>query len=140
MTTETIETILKRQSWRLVTFEILITVLTIENLNSWQSLIPDNLLWHWTVGRVEKSKNVKNLIGYCFSGGLWSIETYKKSLCKKIILAGWNLIRNLGFGHFQRFFALFFEWPKIKFILTQPSMAIAIWNLHAKSFPMVYLC
>ena len=45
MTIETIETILKRQSWRLVTFE---TVLTIENLNSWQSLISDNQLWHWT--------------------------------------------------------------------------------------------
>ena len=28
---------LKRQSWRLVTFETLITILTIENLNSWQS-------------------------------------------------------------------------------------------------------
>ena len=28
-------TILKRQSWRLVTFETLITVLTIENLKSW---------------------------------------------------------------------------------------------------------
>ena len=35
-------TILKRQSLRLVTFETLITVLTIENLNSWQSLVPDN--------------------------------------------------------------------------------------------------
>ena len=35
-------TILKRQSWRLVTFETLITVLTIENLNAWQSLVPDN--------------------------------------------------------------------------------------------------
>ena len=33
---------LKRQFWRLVTFETLITVLTIENLNSWQSLLPDN--------------------------------------------------------------------------------------------------
>ena len=32
----------------LVTFEILITILTIENLNSWQSLLSDNKLWHWT--------------------------------------------------------------------------------------------
>ena len=27
----------------------------------------------WTLGRVEKSKNIKNLIGYCFSDGFWSI-------------------------------------------------------------------
>ena len=33
---------LKIQSWRLVTFETLITILTIENLNSWQSLLSDN--------------------------------------------------------------------------------------------------
>ena len=33
---------LKRQSWRQVTFETLTTILTIENLNSWQSLLPDN--------------------------------------------------------------------------------------------------
>ena len=33
---------LKRQSWRLVTFETLITSLTIENLNSWQFLLSDN--------------------------------------------------------------------------------------------------
>ena len=31
-----------RQSCRLVTFETLIAILTIENLNSWQSLLPDN--------------------------------------------------------------------------------------------------
>ena len=31
-----------------MTFETLTTILTIENLNSWQSLWPDNLLWHWT--------------------------------------------------------------------------------------------
>jgi len=30
------------QSQRLVTFETLITILTIKNLNSWQSLLPDN--------------------------------------------------------------------------------------------------
>ena len=30
------------QSCRLVTFETLIAILTIENLNSWQSLLPDN--------------------------------------------------------------------------------------------------
>ena len=33
---------------RLVTFETLITILTIENLKSRQSLLPDNSLWHWT--------------------------------------------------------------------------------------------
>ena len=39
---------------RLVTFETVITVitvrtvLTIENLNSWQSLVPNNQLWHRT--------------------------------------------------------------------------------------------
>ena len=32
----------------LVTFETLITILTIENLNPWQSLLSDNQLWHWT--------------------------------------------------------------------------------------------
>ena len=31
-----------------MTFETLITILTIENLNSWQSLLPDNQEWHWT--------------------------------------------------------------------------------------------
>ena len=40
-------TILK-QSYRLVTIETLVTMLTIENLNSWQSLLPDNQEWHWT--------------------------------------------------------------------------------------------
>ena len=29
-------------------FETLITILTIENLNSWQSLLSENWLWHWT--------------------------------------------------------------------------------------------
>ena len=38
----------KRQSCRLVTIETLITILTIENLNSWQSLLPDNQEWQWT--------------------------------------------------------------------------------------------
>ena len=32
----------------LVIFETLIRILTIENLVSWQSLLPDNWLWHWT--------------------------------------------------------------------------------------------
>ena len=31
-----------------MTIETLITFLTIENLNSWQSLLPDNQDWHWT--------------------------------------------------------------------------------------------
>ena len=38
----------QRQSQKLVTFETLITILTIVNLNSWQSLLPDNWEWHWT--------------------------------------------------------------------------------------------
>ena len=38
----------KRQSCRLVTIEKLITILTIDNLNSWQSLLPDNQEWKWT--------------------------------------------------------------------------------------------
>ena len=33
---------------RLVAFETFITILTIENLNSWQSLLPDNHEWHRT--------------------------------------------------------------------------------------------
>ena len=37
-----------RQSWGFVTFETLTTILTIENLNSWQSLLSDNQEWHWT--------------------------------------------------------------------------------------------
>ena len=40
--------LLKERSYRLVTFETLITILTIENLDSWQSLLSDNQLWHWT--------------------------------------------------------------------------------------------
>ena len=47
LTSRTIFWQLKWQSWRLVTFETLITVVTIENLNSWQSLLTDNYLWHW---------------------------------------------------------------------------------------------
>ena len=35
----------KSQPCRLVTIETLITILTIENLNSWQSLLPENLLY-----------------------------------------------------------------------------------------------
>ena len=38
-----------KQSKGLVTIETLITILTIENLNSWQSLLPDNQEWQWTV-------------------------------------------------------------------------------------------
>ena len=37
-----------RQSCRLVTIETLNTILTIENLDSWQSLLPDNQEWQWT--------------------------------------------------------------------------------------------
>ena len=37
-----------QQTCRLVTIETLITILTIENLNSWQSLLPDNQKWQWT--------------------------------------------------------------------------------------------
>jgi hypothetical protein len=37
-----------RQSSRLVTIETQITILTIENLNSWQSFLPDNQEWQWT--------------------------------------------------------------------------------------------
>ena len=36
------------QSCRLVTIETLITIITIENLNSRQSLLPYNQEWHWT--------------------------------------------------------------------------------------------
>jgi len=38
----------QRQTKGLVTFETLITILKIENLNLWQSLLPDNKEWHWT--------------------------------------------------------------------------------------------
>ena len=31
----------------LVVFQTLITIMTIENLNSWQSLLPGNQEWHW---------------------------------------------------------------------------------------------
>ena len=34
--------------WRLVTFDTLITILTIENLNSWQFLLYDHNEWQWT--------------------------------------------------------------------------------------------
>ena len=37
-----------QQTCRLVTIETLITIPTIENLNSWQSLLPDNQKWQWT--------------------------------------------------------------------------------------------
>ena len=31
-----------------MTYETLITILTIENLNPWQYVLPDNYKWHWT--------------------------------------------------------------------------------------------
>ena len=37
-----------RWCWRLVTFDTLITILTIENLNSWQFLLYDHNEWQWT--------------------------------------------------------------------------------------------
>ena len=55
-----------RQSCRLVTIETLITILTIENINSWQFLLPDNQEWQWTAyailamfsERVQYSKGI----------------------------------------------------------------------------------
>ena len=41
-----------------MTFETLITILTIENLNSWQSLLPDNWEWHWTAFAILAMFNV----------------------------------------------------------------------------------
>ena len=42
-----------------------------------------------------------------------------------------------GIWAFSAIFALFFSGKKILFILTMPSMAIVIWNLHAKSFSLM---
>ena len=36
------------RDFHMLTIETLITSLTIENLNSWQSLLPDNQEWQWT--------------------------------------------------------------------------------------------
>ena len=93
------------------------------------------------LGRVENCKSSQNQMSQCFFNGFWYIETEGISFfAKKNIFDGWKWTRNLGFGHFQRFLHFFLEWQKIKFILTIPSMSIVIWNLHAKSFPMVPWC
>ena len=62
------------------------------------------------VGRVEKSKNARNLIAYCFSNGC--IETEGNFFLQKNIFDGWNWTRNLGFGHFQRFLHFFLSGKK----------------------------
>ena len=68
----------------------------------------------WGIGRVEKSKNAKNLIGYCFSNGLWSIETEGVSFFpKKDIFDCWNWTWNLGFRHFQRFLPFFLSGKRL---------------------------
>ena len=93
------------------------------------------------ISRVENCKSSQIQMSQCFFNGFWCIETEgKKIFAKKNIFDWWKWTRNLGFGHFQRFLHFFFEWQKIKFILTIPSMSIVIWNLHAKSFPMVPWC
>ena len=67
----------------------------------------------------------------------WCVETGGGGggffFAKKNIFVGCKWTRNLGFRHFQRFLP-------IKFLLTIPSKSIVIWNLHAKSFPMVPRC
>ena len=96
---------------------------------------------HCALGRVENCKSSQNQMSQCFFNGFWCIETEGNFFfAKKNIFDRWKWTRNLGFGHFQRFLHFFFEWQKIKFILTIPSMSIVIWNLHAKSFPMVPWC
>ena len=59
---------LKRQygscQYAYIPFETLITILTIENLNSWQSLLPHNLLWHWTAFAILAMFSFKGPIGH----------------------------------------------------------------------------
>ena len=106
-----------------------------------KSFYPISGPWPWWLGRVENCKSSQNQMSQCFFNGFWCVETEGNFFfAKKNIFDGWKWTRNLGFGHFQRFLHFFFEWQKIKFILTIPSMSIVIWNLHAKSFPMVPWC
>ena len=64
---------LKGQSWRLVTFETLITILKTENLNSWQSLLPDNYEWHWTAFTILAMFKISGLSHF------WGNYVFKKS-------------------------------------------------------------
>ena len=50
-TSETSETFVKT-ILQTVTLETLITILTIQNPKSWQSLLPDNQVWHWTASAI----------------------------------------------------------------------------------------
>ena len=51
-----------KKSCRLVTIETLIKILTIENLNSLQSLLPDNQEWHWTAFAILAMFLVKSFL------------------------------------------------------------------------------
>ena len=74
--------------------------------------------------QVEKSSNFH--ITADSTGSNIRMPGEKSLTQKKIVYGGGIRFENLGFGHFQRFFYFFFEWQKLLFILTMPSMAIVI--------------
>ena len=67
-----------RQRCTLVTFETLITILTIETLNLWQFLLPDNKEWQWIAFAIlamffsNCSVTIVFLLGWLLSTYLYS--------------------------------------------------------------------
>ena len=89
---------MKRQSWRLVTFETLITILTIENLTSWQSLLFDNYD-HFKI--IYKFYNVWKLWTIQETCDIWDTD-YKSDNWEPdfmTIFVNWQLIVTLDSIH-----------------------------------------
>ena len=82
-----------RQSCRLVTIETLITIFTIENLNSWQSLFPDNQEWHWTAFAILAMFSCYKMLAFPFLMQEQLITFY---FCK---IHGWSIL-NQSFANF----------------------------------------
>ena len=74
----------QRQSQWLVTIETLITILKIENLDSWQSLLPDNYEWHWTAFAILA---MFNWIEWWTLSGLHWVNPAKLLFCFWVLFA-----------------------------------------------------
>ena len=73
-----------------MTFETPITILTIENLDSWQSLLPDNQLRHWTAFAIIAMFCVLDLSLYpcLLRGSLCSMQSKATLRCYTSICDG----------------------------------------------------
>ena len=74
--------------------------------------------------QVEKSSNLH--ITADSTGSIHKNARGKSLTQKKFVQGGGIRFENLGFGYFQQFLYFFFEWQKLLFLLTMPSMAKVI--------------